>query len=159
AKGTGHVLPPDAMQDTQRGIAQVGQQFGGFPPGGDEEIAAAGRPKMAQHIARAKAVTVRLDRRAATGVAAPACEPLPVGPERGAIQMQSQRRGRTIVHPGEVARGMGCVETIPPSIRYHANSGTSRAGDVSSRAASPANMAAIRSAARPSPKGLCACAM
>ena len=90
----GHVLRPHAMQDRQAdALLQQRLQCRRLAPVGHEEVAASRLRQPAQHLVRAQAVAVRLDRRATGGGAALARQPAPVGNERVAVQAQAQRSG------------------------------------------------------------------
>ncbi len=86
-----HVARLDAVQHRQFEVARPGHQRLGLGPGGDEEIAAAGRLQPLHRLARAEPVAVGLDRRAALGRAAPMGEPVPVGDQRVAVESQPKR--------------------------------------------------------------------
>ena len=81
-----HVAGQDAVEHAEAEIARPGRQRLGLAPGGDEEVAAAGVLKPFHRLARAEAVTVGLDRRAAGRAAAAVREPMPIGDERGAVE-------------------------------------------------------------------------
>ena len=67
-----------------------GQQRLRLGPGGDEEVAAAGRCEPLDDLARAEPIAVGLDRRAAGGAAALLRQPAPVGDQRLAVEHQAQ---------------------------------------------------------------------
>ena len=88
-----HILRPHAVQHAHgKIVAQILLQRQRLGPGGDEKVAAPRIGKVRQHLPRAQAIAIGLDRRPACRRSALLPQPGIVGEQRAAIELQPQRR-------------------------------------------------------------------